>query len=443
MRQIEADSIPCGLVDVDAVGTILDANPRFAEWTGFTVPELVGRPVDSVLSTMPAAESERQHGTGRSHALLHADGSLRPVLVEYGCRDETGRRTILLFDATDRWAFENELQSEHSLAQRTQNRLELVINASIAFTEAASEAELAYVLAETAASAYSAEESVVFLLDGENAFRRIAGTNPFGEFSDGTELTRQALALRSVIKISGVEAAAALSPSIAEAFETTGVQAVIVAPIRLPDQLLGVLGVFFHHPRQFDEQASPLADALAGQAARAMSGIRLQRRLEHAAMHDETTGLPNRRFLEDRTSRAHSRNDSVRAVLFVDLDGFKAVNDAMGHQAGDALLAEVAGRLRATVRDSDMVARYGGDEFVVVCDVASEAAIGDLAERILDSVGSRYAMLPQELTIGASIGISVIPSASAPGEFDRLLRAADQAMYRAKSAGGNRVVFAG
>jgi diguanylate cyclase (GGDEF)-like protein len=365
------------------------------------------------------------------------------VLVEQGVPDATGRRTLALFDATDRWAFENELQSEHSLAQRTQKRLELVINASIAFTEAASEAELAYVLAETAASAYAAEQSVVYLLDGENAFRRIAGTNPFDEFSDVTELTRQALVLRTVVKVSGVEAAAALSPSIAEAFTATGVQAIIVAPIRLPDQLLGVLGVFFHHPRQFDEQASPLADALAGQAARAMSSIRLQRRLEHAAMHDETTGLPNRRFLEDRTSRAHSRNDTVRAVLFVDLDGFKAVNDAMGHQAGDALLSEVAERLRATVRDSDLVARYGGDEFVVVCDVASEAAVGDLADRILDSIGSRYSMLPPELSIGASIGISVIPSASAPGEFDRLLRAADQAMYRAKNAGGNQVVFAG
>jgi diguanylate cyclase (GGDEF)-like protein/PAS domain S-box-containing protein len=443
VRQIEADSIPCGLVDVDGTGAIVDANPRFTEWTGLALRELVGRPLASLLSSMPAVATERQHGVTRSRALVHTDGSLRPVLVEEGSADEGGRRTLVLFDATDRWAFENELKSEHSLAQRTQTRLELVINASIAFTEAASEAELAYVLAETAASAYSAEESAVFLLDGENAFRQVAGTNPFGAFSDGAELTRQAVALRTVVKLSGIEAAAALSPTVGEAFIATGVQAVIVAPIRLPDQLLGILGVFFHHPRQFDEQASPLADALAGQAARAMSGIRLQRRLEHAAMHDETTGLPNRRFLEDRTSRAYSRNDTVRAVLFVDLDGFKTVNDAMGHQAGDTLLAEVADRLRAAVRDSDLVARYGGDEFVVVCDVASEAAAGDLAERILYSIGSGYPMLPQALSVGASIGISVIPAASEPGDFDRLLLAADQAMYRAKNAGGNQVAFAG
>jgi diguanylate cyclase (GGDEF)-like protein/PAS domain S-box-containing protein len=443
VRQIEAGSIPCGLIDVDGAGAILDANPRFAEWTGLTVPEVIGRPIASLLSSMPVVDAERQHGVTRSRALLHADGTLRPVLVEDGAPDEEGRRCLVLFDATDRWAFENELQSQHSLAQRTQTRLELVINASIAFTEAASEAELAYVLAETAASAYSAEESAVFLLDGENAFRQVAGTNPFGEFSDSAELTRQAVALRTVVKLSGTAEAAALSPAVGEAFVATGVQAVIVAPIRLPDQLLGVLGIFFHHPRQFDEQASPLADALAGQAARAISGLRLQRRLEHAAMHDETTGLPNRRFLEDHTSRALSRDDTVRAVLFVDLDGFKAVNDVMGHQAGDELLAAVAGRLRATVRDSDLVARYGGDEFVVVCDVASDAAVSDLATRILDSIGSRYPMLPDTLSIGASIGISVIPAASAPGEFDRLLRAADQAMYRAKNAGGNQVAFAG
>ena len=439
MQQVGIELIPCGLMQVDADGVILDANSQLLTWIGRSKRDVVGQPARAFLAPMTADEpiaSPTSPGV-----VVGADGSRRPVLVEVGTTDLEGRRTVVLFDATARWAFESQLESQHSLAKRTQTRLELVINSSIAFTEALTEVELANVLVETTRSAYAAEEAVVFLRDDAGAFQQVAGSSPFGHFDDVTELTRQALALRSAVKVSGLAEAASISTSVADAFAATGVQAMVVAPIRLRDQLLGILGVFFHHSRSFDEQASPLADALSGQAARAISGLRLQSRLAYAALHDEITGLPNRRYLEERMDGSPPQS-GVRAILFVDLDGFKAVNDYLGHQAGDRLLAEVSRRLRASVREGDFVARYGGDEFVIVCDVANESAAADLAERIRVAIGAPYVMLAESMRVGASIGLSVIPSEAATAEFERLLRAADQAMYLAKSAGGNQVAFA-
>jgi diguanylate cyclase (GGDEF)-like protein len=252
----------------------------------------------------------------------------------------------------------------------------------------------------------------------------------------------RAAELRSVIKISGVAEARSVAPAIGDAFEASGVQAMIIAPIHQGAQPLGILAAFFHHPRTFDEQASPLADALAGQAARAISALRLQKSLEHAAMHDETTGLPNRRLLEEKVNESRRARGTVRAVLFVDLDGFKNVNDQLGHQIGDEVLREVAARLQSAVRDNDVVARYGGDEFVIVCDVASEEAALEMAERVRESVRVPYEMLPGDLSLGASIGVSVTLKESAIATVDELVRAADRAMYSAKYAGGDRVASA-
>jgi diguanylate cyclase (GGDEF)-like protein len=255
-------------------------------------------------------------------------------------------------------------------------------------------------------------------------------------------LTVRAAELRSVIKISGVEEARAIAPAIGDAFESSGVQAMIIAPIHQGNQPLGILAAFFRHPRQFDEQASPLADALAGQAARAVAALRLQRRLEHAAMHDGTTGLPNRRLLEERMEDSRRSAGSGLAVLFVDLDGFKNVNDKLGHQVGDEVLREVAMRLQSTVREQDIVARYGGDEFVIVCRVPDESSALELAERVRESVRTAYPMLPADMALGASIGVSMTEAESAIIPIDELVRAADRAMYTAKYAGGDRVVSA-
>jgi diguanylate cyclase (GGDEF)-like protein len=141
----------------------------------------------------------------------------------------------------------------------------------------------------------------------------------------------------------------------------------------------------------------------------------------------------------DESSRT---TGTALGVLFIDLDGFKAVNDQLGHSVGDEILREVAARLKETIRVQDIVARYGGDEFVIVCEVAGESAALEMAERVRARISAPYAILPPRLRIGASIGVSVRPNESASFATDQLVRAADQAMYRAKYAGGDRIARA-
>ena len=437
-----ADRIPSGLVTVDAHDRIVDANSVVVDWIGIDRADLVGREFTSIVRPPPAPPTPDFEYLPAVAEIFRPDGSCLPVLVVGGAPDSNGHRYVTLFDATEQREFRERLQLTHGLTQRTQTRLELVIAASIAFAEATTEQKLAEVLAATTASAYVAEEAVVFLLDDDLVFRQVAGTNPFVGLDDIEVLTERARALRSVLKISGVPAAYDASPAVGKAFESAGVQSIIIAPIRQQDELVGILAAFFHHPREFDEQASPLADALAGQAARAVLGLRFQRQLEFAAKHDDTTGLPNRRLLEEWMDESRRTAAPFLGVLFVDLDGFKGINDRLGHHVGDELLRAVAARLRSAVREDDIVARYGGDEFVIVCEVTSESAAVDLAERVRTTISAPYPTLPSGIVVGASVGISVGVNSAAIG-IEQLLRAADQAMYQAKYAGGDRVATSG
>ena len=159
--------------------------------------------------------------------------------------------------------------------------------------------------------------------------------------------------------------------------------------------------------------------------------------LRRQALHDALTGLPNRTLLADRLSHAMAyaaRRDSCTAVLFVDIDDFKAVNDTFGHQAGDEALVEVARRLEASLRPSDTLARVGGDEFVAVCeDVASADDAAALAERIVDALVPPIRLVSGMAEVKVSVGVSVGASDDQP---DTLIRRADTAMYEAKLAGG-------
>ena len=168
-----------------------------------------------------------------------------------------------------------------------------------------------------------------------------------------------------------------------------------------------------------------------------------EERVRHLAHHDFLTDLPNRVLLNDRIAQAIShaeRNRSQVAVLFLDLDRFKNVNDSLGHSVGDKLLQEVARRLRGCMRASDTVSRQGGDEFVILMpDVADPADIARGAQKMLDAVASAYAIDGHELITTPSIGISVYPS---DGEdVETLLKNADAAMYHAKESGRNNYQF--
>ena len=166
-------------------------------------------------------------------------------------------------------------------------------------------------------------------------------------------------------------------------------------------------------------------------------------RIQFLAHYDPLTRLPNRTLLQDRLHQgiAHAAREGTRlAVLFLDLDRFKTINDSLGHLVGDRLLQEVADRLKACVREDDTVARRGGDEFIVMLphiDAAEQAA--HVAEKILDAMAERIDVDGRSLNVGFSIGISVFPDDA--GDVEMLIRNADIAMYRSKAQGRNRFQF--
>jgi diguanylate cyclase (GGDEF)-like protein/PAS domain S-box-containing protein len=221
-----------------------------------------------------------------------------------------------------------------------------------------------------------------------------------------------------------------------------GLRAFWSMPIRSPDdvQSLGLLAIYVHNAREPSE-----AERVMMERVRNLVGIALDRaahtkQLGHLALHDTLTDLPNRALAVERLDAALGRlraSEAMVAVLFLDLDRFKIVNDGLGHDTGDELLVAVGRRLAASVRRNDTVARFGGDEFVVICEDLTEMhQVEELADRAIRALSEPFALERSEVVVTASIGIAVTrrPSDRAAS----LLRDADAAMYRAKSLGGAR-----
>lgn len=222
--------------------------------------------------------------------------------------------------------------------------------------------------------------------------------------------------------------------------EATGHAAVTGEPFEIEFRVARPDGEirFLHTRSEVVRDSSGQAIGLAGTGHDVTERKALEERLEYLAFHDALTGLPNRTLLMSRLRAALMRavGDGVVGVLYVDLDGYKLVNDGLGHEAGDEVLRHLAARLGACVRPEDTVARLSGDEFVVVIEDTEVGAAEAVAERILDRLRPAFAVGGREVAVGASVGVAL----SGPGREDpeALLRAADVALYRAKGAGKRR-----
>ena len=167
-----------------------------------------------------------------------------------------------------------------------------------------------------------------------------------------------------------------------------------------------------------------------------------QERLEYMVAHDELTSLPNRNELKGRMEQAYSRakrRDGNFALMYIDLDNFKNVNDNLGHDCGDILLQQAAERLNLCVRGEDTIARIGGDEFNVLLEDVSETQIANTAQRILDHIAKPYLIKDQQVFVSASIGIAIYPKDAE--DLETLIKNADSAMYQAKEKGKDSYQF--
>jgi diguanylate cyclase (GGDEF)-like protein/PAS domain S-box-containing protein len=188
---------------------------------------------------------------------------------------------------------------------------------------------------------------------------------------------------------------------------------------------------------EFTDAELGFVRAVAHILSTALARLRGEERMRHDAVHDPLTGLANRTLFFDRLRQALARSKRKRtesALLFIDLDNFKWINDAHGHAAGDAVLVEFGHRLQAAVRPADTVARLGGDEFVVLCEEVDEVTAVALGRRLHEAIQLPLLVAGSEHGLAASIGIAL-----GHDDPDSLLSAADAALYRAKTQGGARV----
>jgi diguanylate cyclase (GGDEF)-like protein len=228
-----------------------------------------------------------------------------------------------------------------------------------------------------------------------------------------------------------------------ERFLSYGAKYVALIPVVLQDDLKGILLLGSAGRLNLQQDNLLRCIDLAGRFAVALASVEREEALYRQAHYDELTGLPNRQLLKDRLAQqiVHARRDKFSgALLFIDLDRFKEINDVYGHSVGDLVLTQAAERIENEVRDSDTVARLGGDEFVVVLPrISSDSLIHHTASRLLDRLTESFSVRGQDHFVGGSIGIVTFPEDG--DSVETLLKNADAAMYRAKESGRARFEF--
>jgi diguanylate cyclase (GGDEF)-like protein len=306
--------------------------------------------------------------------------------------------------------------------------------------------------------AFRAEQAEIILFGSEEnpSLRTLLGPGNYRELMEPVD-SEVADEIRDMLERSG--GAITLDPPFSGGrlepyLESRGVTHAMMAPLPGEERVIGaiMLANRFGVVRSFDHDDLRLLDTLAGNASVALQYDRLeqavlqlsvlQERLHHQAYHDPLTNLANRSLFTDKVKEAIAERRGELAVLFIDLDDFKTINDSLGHAAGDELLMSAASRLRACLRPKDLVARLGGDEFAVMVEDAhdAEAAAVKVARRIMEAFVLPVDVGSESVAVYVSVGIAA--SHGADSSAEQLIRDADVAMYKAKTSGkGHFQVF--
>jgi diguanylate cyclase (GGDEF)-like protein/PAS domain S-box-containing protein len=422
------------ILTVDHEGRVIEFNSAARRLFGYSRSEILGREVADTI-VPPALRDELRRclrdfvltgesadlGRRREATAMRADGSLVPVEVVVVPAYVKGRVILSAYirDISDR------RRGERLAAARQR--------ATQALTASLSLAEASPAVLDALVQGLDCTEARLWVAEGDPPAPSLAGTSSGAPAGPPPVPPDDALARQTLED----GAAVWTDPP------PRGRGVSLAVPVRVGGQVLGVLEVACERAHSREADWAPALADIGSLFALFLKRQRAEADLQRFARYDSLTGLPNRSFFLETLDRTLSRAGRARtrsALVFIDLDGFKGVNDGLGHAAGDTVLQTMAERLRAGTRSSDLVARIGGDEFTVLVQNLARADDAALVARgLLDRLARPCRADDHDVAISASAGISVYPEDGT--DADTLLRNADLAMYRAKQEGKNTYRF--
>jgi diguanylate cyclase (GGDEF)-like protein/PAS domain S-box-containing protein len=454
--RLVVDNAPEAIYTVDLDGRVLTWNLAATKLFGWTAEEVNGRVLPCVPSDQLAefARLRAQVASGRAFSALETtrqrrDGTLVQVSISTAAvADDAGRITAIIgmtSDISDRKRAEASSLRERSAVELLE-AVAVAANGTEGF-DAVLRVCLDRICAYTGWSVGHAylngagrqelSSSPIWHLDDPDRYQSLRDESDTMRFRSGTGVIGGVFATGRPASIS-VDPAGGLQRR--QSAQSAGLVEVIVFPVMADGKSEVVLEFFSRQPVVMDDQLSGLITNVASQLGRVIERANAASRLSHQALHDDLTGLPNRTLFADRLDQALTRlgrQMTPVAVLYVDVDHFKVINDSLGHDQGDRILITIAERLSAAVRPGDTVARFGGDEFVILCeDVASEAEASSVAECVGVLAGAPLTLDGRDHLVTVSTGIALTADRNMPSAD--LLRDAGAAMYQAKAAGRAR-----
>jgi diguanylate cyclase (GGDEF)-like protein/PAS domain S-box-containing protein len=446
-----------GILTIDEHGTVQTFNAAAERMFGFAPDEVIGENVrrlmpepfrrghDGYPERYRETGDARVIGSGREAIGIRKDGTTFPIHLSIGEMRIEGARmfTGIIRDLTEQRAAEDARRaSERELRVRgaQQSVLQLVGERALRLALDEALADVATQVADPLSAEFvvlcqadtATLEAVIVSSHGQDAI-------PVGARAPLSDplLFNAAMRDRSPFVVDDLPADARFAAS--PAVERLKARSAATVPIVTATGVWGAMAALSLEPAHFDQEDLVFLGAVANIVAAAVERARVEDELRHQALHDALTGVANRTLLRDRIGHALGlgrRVGSRTAVIFLDLDHFKDVNDTYGHDVGDALLVAAATRLAAAIRPADTLARLGGDEFVAVCeDIADANEAIATAERLLAVLAEPLLVSPR-VQVTASVGVVICTGAY---DADSALRDADTAMYRAKHAGRGRI----
>jgi len=417
---------------VDASGTFVFVSAGAERIFGYKPEEMIGRsmlelihPDDKAKTLQTAAEiMQGQPKVDFENRYLRKDGRVVHLLWSARWSDADQLRVAVARDITR--------------LKRTEQRQAALYHISEAAHAAQSLSELYQHIHQILATLLPAANFAILLTDADNGLLQFAcqfAVEPEAIVRHQAQIIQfahQVLQERLTLRTS-------CPPTGPKQVRPLALQHWLVVPLRLQDAWPGALVLFGQ--AAYSEHDQELLEFVSTQIASAIERKKMHDRLQQIALYDVLTNLPNRLLFSDRLQSAlyrASREQSQFAVLYLDLDKFKQVNDEAGHAVGDLLLQQASLRIKESVRSSDTVSRFGGDEFVVLLEQIDELSTAQaVAEKVRLALNAPFALAGAQFSVYPSIGISVFPLHGM--DEKQLLLEADRAMYQAKNAGGNQV----